>query len=335
MTPRERMQAAFDYTGPDRIPVVYHPSPAGLHVHGQKLLDLFNRYPPDNLVRFDSIPTPPPGTVNAAGAYHEIRTDEWGTEWEQLIFGIYGHPRNYPFANWRAAANYRFPPFPDHAKAEIARQREKFMAISGGVSLLERICALRPMDELLIDLQARDADLLAFLDRLVAYWAKAIEIMLAAGVDMIYFGDDWGTQTSTIIAPALFREIFKPRYEQLMAPIRQAGRIVFFHSCGYLGEIFDELLALGIRGLWPQIALFEADPARIRKCREQKVAIYIHLDRQRLVPRGTPAEIEATIQKYADRYHGLNGGGIFYIEIENDAPFENVKALVEAVDRYR
>ena len=32
--------------------------------------------------------------------------------------------------------------------------------------------------------------------------------------------------------------------------------------------------------------------------------------------------------------HGL-GGVIFYIEIENDAPFENVEALIKAVWKYR
>ena len=38
---RQRMLDAFNYTDPDKIPLVYHPSPAGLFVHGEKLLDLF------------------------------------------------------------------------------------------------------------------------------------------------------------------------------------------------------------------------------------------------------------------------------------------------------
>ena len=63
--------------------------------------------------------------------------------------------------------------------------------------------------------------------------------------------------------------------------------------------------------------------------------MYIHSDRQRLIPRGTPEEIEAAIRSYADRHHHLQGGGIFYIEIEDDAPFKNVKALVEAVHKWR
>ncbi len=33
--------------------------------------------------------------------------------------------------------------------------------------------------------------------------------------------------------------------------------------------------------------------------------------------------------------HRLGGGGIFYVEIENDAPFGNVEALLTAIDEYR
>lgn len=48
MTPRERMIRTFEFNNPDKIPVVYNSSRAGLYVHGEKLLDLFNQYPPDN-----------------------------------------------------------------------------------------------------------------------------------------------------------------------------------------------------------------------------------------------------------------------------------------------
>jgi uroporphyrinogen decarboxylase len=335
MTSRQRMLAAFAYDSPDRIPVVYHPSPAGLFVHGKKLLDLFNRYPPDNPIRFDSIPIPPPGTINKNGEYHEFRLDEWGTEWEHRIFGVHGHPRSYPFSSWRAAREYAFPPLASIDETEVKRQGEQFLVFSGWISIFEKLHALRPMDEVLMDLQARDDDLMVFLDRLVEYWMGAIEIMLSAGVDTIVFGDDWGTQTAPLLSPSLFREVFKPRYHKLMELIRRANRMVFFHCCGYMGEIFDELLDLGINGLWPQLGLFEADSTHTQKCRENRVAIYIHADRQQLVPRGTPHEIEANIRCYANRYHQFQGGGIFYVEIENDAPFENVEALIEAIHRYR
>jgi hypothetical protein len=65
------------------------------------------------------------------------------------------------------------------------------------------------------------------------------------------------------------------------------------------------------------------------------MSIHIHPDRQRLIPLGTPDEIRQAIRAYAERYHALGGGGFFYVEVENDAPFENVEALVTAIEEFR
>jgi uroporphyrinogen decarboxylase len=191
------------------------------------------------------------------------------------------------------------------------------------------------MEEVLMDILTEEKDLLHFIERLVKYWLESIYNMIEAGVDVIVFGDDWGTQNSSLIPPSLFRSMFKPYYETLMVPIRQAGRKIFFHSCGFLGEILDDLIDLGINGLWPQITLLNSNPLFLEKCWKHNMTIYIHPDRQHLVPRGTPEEIEAAIRRSADRHHHLQGGGIFSIEIENDVPFKNVKALVEAVHKWR
>ena len=335
------MLDAFEFNAPDRMPVFYHRSPAGLHTHGRKLLDLFHRYPPDNPITFDSLPSPPQGTVGPDGRYHELSDDEWGTTWEYLIFGVTGHPKEYPFADWQAAADYQFPPLPTSAahdfvekKTQIEKQKRDFLVWEGCASLFEKLHALRPIDDVLVDLFTGDKHLMAFLDRLTDYWMQAIDYHVELGADVIYFGDDWGTQTGQMVSTELFRELFKPRYKRLFDRIRQSSARIFFHSCGDLGEIFDELLDLGIDGFWPQITLYD-EHTFPDKCKAHKVAIYIHPDRQRLVPRATPAEIDARIRDYARRYHDLDGGGIFYIEIENDAPFENVRTLIEAVDRYR
>ena len=336
MTSRQRMLDAFEFNSPDKIPVVYHPSPAGLYVHGEKLLELFNEYPPDNPVSFDSIPSPSPGSIARNGAYHEISKDEWGTEWEYLIYGIHGHPRRYPFESWEEAMDYQFPPFPPIDNAEITEQRKNHLVFSGGmISIFEKLHALRPMDQVLMDILTEEPAFLRFLDRLVEYWLEVIHSIIDAGIDVITFGDDWGTQEAPLISPALFQSIFKPRYDKLMTPIRKGGRKIFFHSCGFLGGTLDDLIDLGISGLWPQITLFESNPSFIEKCRRHRAAIYIHPDRQYLMPKGSPEEIETAIKKYAETYHAMHGGGIFYVEIENDAPFQNVKMLVESIHRWR
>ena len=116
--------------------------------------------------------------------------------------------------------------------------------------------------------------------------------------------------------------------------IKKAGRRIFYHSCGNIGPIFDELAGLGIDGFWHQVALYDAE-AFAKKCKERRITVYIHPDRQRLIPLGTPKEIDRQIKTYADLYHKMGGGGILYVEMENDAPFENVEALVKAVHKYR
>jgi uroporphyrinogen decarboxylase len=334
---------AFGFAHPDKIPVFYHPSLAGLHVHGQKLIDLFNEFPPDNPITFDSLPSLPPETINEKGRYREIKTDEWDTEWEYLVYGIHGHPRSYPFPDWQAASDYTFPPFSydkinspfSFNRTEIELHKKNFLIFDGWVSIFEKLCALRPMDDVLVDLYSEDEGLIVFLDRLTDYWLEAIDAMIDADVDVFMFGDDWGTQISTVISPAMFKDIFIPRYERLIRPIKKAGKRVFFHSCGFLGDIFNQLADLGIDGLWPQIRLFEESPNFQQICREKQITLYIHPDRQRLIPRGTPTEIETAIKEYADHYHHIGGGAIFYVEIENDAPFENVEALIKSIHRYR
>ena len=341
MTSRQRMLAAFQYQGPDKIPVVYHPSPAGLHVHGKQLLDLFRAYPPDNPISFETIPRPPEASVDAEGRYHEIRTDEWGTKWEYLIFGIQGHPKEYPFDHWSAGQTFRFPPVPrpgshifEEERTRVASRKQDYLVFTGWISIFEKLHALRPIDEVLMDLVVEDTDLLKFLDRLVAYWLEWINYYLDIGVDVIQFGDDWGTQSGQLVSTSLFRRLFLPRYKTLMEPIRKAGKKIFFHSCGKLGEILPEILQLHVDGIWPQLSVYEDDYLEAL-CREHRIAMYIHPDRQRLVPLGSPADIRRRIQDYAERYRAMRGGGIFYIEMENDAPFENVKALIESVHAYR
>jgi hypothetical protein len=342
MTSRERFFRTLNYDQPDRLPVVIHASTAGLYVHGQKLLELFRQYPPDHPAAFDTLPAPPSTAFDAQGRYHERKTDDWGVEWEYLIFGIAGHPSRYPIADWEQADAYAFPglwpttgPDFERPRAELQRNKAQYFMAGGGISIFEKLHALHPMDGLLLALASEEPGLFRFLERLERHWNDIIDYHLALGYDAIWFGDDWGTQTAPIISPAMFRDIFRPIYKRLFARVKAGGARVFFHSCGALGPIFDELLDLGIDLIWPQIRWFESDPARIAACRERKVGFYVHPDRQRLIPLGTPAEIRAEIRRYADLGRRLGGGVVFYVEIENDAPFENVAALMEAIGEGR
>ena len=96
----------------------------------------------------------------------QIKKDEWGTEWEYLIYGIHGHPKSYPFASWEKARDYEFPSISCSSaleKMKAADQRKNYLVFSGWISIFEKLHALRPMDEVLMDLYTEDKDLISFL----------------------------------------------------------------------------------------------------------------------------------------------------------------------------
>lgn len=333
MNSRERMVAAIEFRKPDRIPLFYHPSPAGLYVHGEKLLRLFQQIPGDNRQRFDSLPAPSPETLHH-GEYHELRRDAWGTVWEYLIFGIQGHPKEYPLTGWLEADDDLLPPLPGIDAAEIRQTREAGFPVFGGEgSIFERLCSLRPFDEVMMDVFMEDAAVLAFMDRLVAYYKKINQQAADAGVEIFCFGDDFGTQQNAIFPPQLFDRVFVPRYRQLWMPLQQAGKKILFHSCGKIESLLPQLFDLNIDVLWPQLSLYGRDKAFLSRCADRHVALLLHPDRQYLIPMGKPAEIRSWVRDMARRYR--DGGGIFYVEIEDDAPWENVKTLLESIAEYR
>ncbi len=338
MTPRERMLKAFAFDGPDRLPVYYHPSPAGLYVHGQKLIDLFRAYPPDNPITFDTIPQPPAEAFDADGRYHEFKKDDWGTVREYRIFGVWGHPHEYAIPSADRMDAYELPPPAacrgeafEQAKQHTAELKKQYLVWGTGASLFEPLCGLRPFEDVLVDVTVGEPATMRLLDRLVDRCRRQLEYAVATGADVVMFADDWGTQDSLLVSPAVFGRVFKPRLASLMEPVKRAGVKVFYHSCGAVHPLYGDLVDVGIDGLWHQIGLYDAE-GLAKEAAANRTVLFLHMDRQRLVPRGTPHEIRETVKRYRDIHMRLGGGAIFYVEIENDAPFENVEALVKAVN---
>ncbi len=46
---------------------------------------------------------------------------------------------------------------------------------------------------------------------------------------------------------------------------------------------------------------------------------------------GTPEQVRELVKKEAEIFDVKNGGAWFYVEADNDFPFENLKALVETI----
>ena len=59
------------------------------------------------------------------------------------------------------------------------------------------------------------------LDKVVRFQLDTGLALASAGVDIIWMGDDFGTQDSLILSPETWRYYFKPRYAQLIAAFKK------------------------------------------------------------------------------------------------------------------
>ena len=60
------------------------------------------------------------------------------------------------------------------------------------------------------------------------------------------FCDDWGLQDRLMIDPDKWREIWKPAYAKIYKAAHEAGLQTFLHSCGYIIDILDDFIEIGL-----------------------------------------------------------------------------------------
>jgi hypothetical protein len=340
MTSFERVSNAYAFHPVDQLPLEYHPSERGMFEHKSKLRELFLSLPGD-FMDFDYPNVPEPTDFDADGAYHAFTKDQWGTVWEERIYKMMGHPSQRPLDNMSLLPQYSLPSaqFADdkepltRERVQKMRQANKFVKL-GGCSIFERLIALRRFEDVLVDL-AEDTDEINILaDRLMAYYQRDIAAMIEAKVDAISFGDDFGTQESTIISPAVFRRFFKPRYRAMMEPIKKAGIKVHFHSCGLIWNLLDDFKDMGVDSIWPQLPVYDIDKLAA-KLKELQMAIALHTDRAVVMTKGTPQDVRDTFASYMRAFNPMQGGAWVYVEVDNNFPFENIEALIGEIAKWR
>jgi len=337
MLPRERVFAAIARTGPDRPPLyVPWPTDGVLCEQGARLPELLRRYANDvNDFHSLGVPPCPPGALGEE--FHTTAEDVWGVEWEYRIFGMHGHPKRRPLDELAALDAYRPPAPPVPVGAEFEAQRaateehkRRYYALGGWINIFEILHAVRRFEDVLMDL-ADDAPALHRLaDLVVEYQEAVVHYLLAQGVNGVMFADDWGTACGAMVSLDCWRAFFRPRYARLMAPVLDAGKHVWYHTCGCTEWLWDDLADLGMHVFWPQLTC--NDNARLAAwCRRRGITLLAHPDRSHLMREGTPEQVRAEVHRIAGTFGSSEGGLIFHGEVDRGFAFANVEALYEEV----
>ncbi len=336
MTPRERVYRALEFRSPDRPPRDLWALP-WVNQYRQADFDaVLRRFPVDfagvcPLARGDRAS----GEPSRRGSY----TDDWGCCFQVGQDGLIGEVKRPPLADFSAMAAYK-PPREiieradwDGANrfcAENLAGQENFVTGATSLRPFERMQFLRGSENLLVDLGYETAEMRKLLEMVHEFHLAELSRWVKTEVDALRFMDDWGTQSSLLIAPEQWRRLFKPLYRQYCQAIHAAGKKVFFHSDGHIFEIYEDLIELGMDAINSQ--LFCMDVEEIGRRFKGKVTFWGEIDRQHVLPFGTVEQVRAAVGRVRRALEDPAGGVIAQCEWGVNNPRENVEAVFEAWD---
>ncbi len=325
MTGKERVIRALKFENPDRVPVDLWTLPAAYLEHGAKLDELIKRRcidilrAPYNDPTFDE-------RHNQIGGY----TDVWGSGWKNAQAGIIGEVKTYPLDDYAKLAGYRSPVgllkggF-EETDAFIQAHSDRFI-LGGWINLFERMQFLRGTENLYMDIAEECDELLELREIVMDFYREYLRQWLEHPVDGICFGDDWGSQRSLLISPASWRKLFKPCYQELFDMVHASGKYVFFHSDGYIFDLYPEFIEMGVDAINSQLWCMGVE--KVAASYAGKICFWGEISRQDTLPFGTPDDIRRcadTMKKYLY----VNGGGLIgQSEVSRDTPLPNIEAVL-------
>ena len=155
----------------------------------------------------------------------------------------------------------------------------------------------------------------------------------AAGdvLDIVYFYDDFASQTGLLIRPEMYDLYVRPFHQQLIDIAAQFGKPVMLHSCGAVFPLIPRLIDMGIsilNPIQPRARGMAAENLRPRFRRPAGISRR-HRHPGTAAPRHAP-QVKAEAARVA---HLLGGNGGYMLagahHIQADTPVENVLAMYE------
>ena len=345
MTRDENIYRAYTFGRPESIPMRVAISNASWARHGKALEELV-------LAHKYLFPTFKKGDVDwNAIAYAPMETagvpftDAWGCVWETPLSGIIGVVNKHPLENWADLDSFA-PPDPAKteginpldwkemersAKEQIEQNVFTAASLEHGFLLL-RLTYLRGFENLMCDMMDEHPRLPGLIAMVEKFQGALVERFLKTGVKLMAFPEDLGTQTNSILSPRLFEKYIKPSYMRLMGQARENGAVVHMHSDGYIMDLADDLLECGVGVLNPQDLVNGID--EIAKHLKGRVAIDLDVDRQSITRFGTPKDIDDLIREEVVKLGSPEGGLSLVWGLYQDAPLENIKAVMDAMEKY-
>ncbi len=256
LTSRERVIKAYNFEPTDRVPRDLWKLYGVLKLRNDEYEKMLDRFDFD----FVRAAHKPVGATNTKGVYCEVGewTDVWGCTHVVGERGVCGEVKNPPFEDWSGLDKYK-PPYELIEEGDwsgVNRQcgeTDKFVIHGCDVNPFERLQYLRGSENVYMDLAYGTKEIHKLLEMIHDYNCKEISKCVKTDVDCLQFVDDWGSQSSLLIQPAMWREVFKPLYKEYCDILHGAGKYILFHSDGFIEPIYPDLIELGVHAVNSQL----------------------------------------------------------------------------------
>lgn len=225
-----------------------------------------------------------------------------------------------------------------HIPDTIAAVHDRGRAAIGQMdcTAFEMTWYLRGMDNVYLDL----VDGTGIADWLLDWFTHRAEVAVRhyarAGADIIWLGDDVGTQRGMMMAVPFWREHLKPRLKRVIDSARAEQTAPFwvaYHSDGDIRPIIPDLIEIGVEILNPvQPECMPVGPT-IAAYRD-RLAFWGMVGTQTTMPFGTPDDVRVAVGEL--RTLAEDGARIVLSPthaIEPDVAWENLEMLIKEVKK--
>jgi uroporphyrinogen decarboxylase len=213
-----------------------------------------------------------------------------------------------------------------------ARQYEEFALVYGFADVWQRPALVRGWERMFLDMAAHPDRVHSlcrkFTDYYLEDYTRAAEVT-GGRIDLYLLISDLGSQHGPLISLAMFRQFVAPYVGEMARHIHRLGGRVLFHSCGAVDPFIPDLIELGVDVLDPiQPATPDMAPERLKAKYGERLSFHGGIDMQKLLPFGTPEQVEAEARRYCEV---LGRGGGYLLgpahRFQPDVPPENVLAV--------
>jgi uroporphyrinogen decarboxylase len=352
MASKERVRCALSRNIPDRVPIDYSAN-SGIDARLIKHFGL-NAGDHEGLrkalgVDFRGIGAPYRGPRLHAEVAERGVDPEWGIRTRRVDHGSgeYWDFCDFPLKDASAEVIAPWPmPSPDDydytSVAADCRANAAYGLYVGGAGLgdiMNSTGMLCGVEQMLMGLAMQDAALLTLIDRRLEIQLEVTRRVLDAAngaIDLLWMGEDLGTQAAAMISLDMYRSILRPRHQKFVDLGTSYGVPAMIHCCGSSSWAFDDFIDMGIAAvdtLQPEAR--DMAPAYLKSRFGKRLAFHGCISTAGVVAFGSVEDVVANVK---ETLRVMMPGGGYCLSpthaLQDNSPVENVVAMYETAREF-